>query len=246
MNQVISTYTNHRSIRSYLDKDVSDEYIDLIVKSAQHAPSSINGQQVSIIAVRNKDTKKKIAELAGGQPWIDEAPVFLLFALDFYRAKIACNKNSEEIVITQSLESIMVGSVDVGIAMGNAIGAAESLGLGIVPIGAVRNEPEEFIKLLNLPEYVYPVAGLVVGYPKDNSALKPRLPKEAVFHEESYNHDLESIIDRYDEEISKYMIDRTNGEDDKTWSQGISNFYKFVYFPKVYTSIKNQGFDNNK
>ncbi|WP_432663122.1 NADPH-dependent oxidoreductase [Wukongibacter baidiensis] len=246
MNDVIRTFTNHRSIRSYLDKDVSDEYIDLIVKSAQHAPSSINGQQVSIIAVRNKDTKKKIAELSGGQPWIDEAPVFLLFALDFYRAKIACDKNNEDIVITQSLESIMVGSVDVGIAMGNAIGAAESLGLGIVPIGAVRNEPEEFVKLLNLPEYVYPVAGLVVGYPKDNSALKPRLPKEAVFHEESYNHDLESIIDRYDEEVSKYMIERTNGEDDKSWSQGISKFYKFVYFPKVYPSIKKQGFDNNK
>lgn len=246
MNEIIRTYKNHRSIRSYLDKDVSDEYIDLIIESAQHAPSSINGQQVSIIAVRNKDTKKKIAELTGGQAWIDKAPVFLLFALDFYRAKIACDKNNEELVITQSLESIMVGSVDVGIAMGNAIGAAESLGLGIVPIGAVRREPEEIVKLLDLPEYVYPVAGLVVGYPKEHSALKPRLPKEAVFHEESYNKDLKSIIDRYDKDISKYMIERTNGEDDRSWSQGISNFYKFVYFPKVYPSIKKQGFDNDK
>lgn len=244
MNQVIETFMNHRSIRSYKEDMIKDDDLDMIIRAAQAAPSSINGQQVSIIAVKDKEKKAKIAKLTGDQSWIDQAPVFLLFAADFYRAKLAAEKNGVDLVITENLESIMVGSVDVGIAIGNAIGAAESLGLGIVPIGAVRREPMEIIKLLDLPEYVYPVAGLVVGYPKDNSSLKPRFPKEAVYHEEKYNRDLRDIIDAYDDEMSKYMEERTNGESNRNWSQTVSEIYKFVYFPKVSPTIKEQGYKN--
>lgn len=244
MNEVIKTFLDHRSIRSYKDEMIRDEDLDLIIRAAQAAPSSINGQQVSIIAVKDKAKKAKIAELAGGQKWIDEAPVFLLFASDFYRAKLAAEKNGVDLVITEDLEAIMVGCVDVGLAMGNAIGAAESLGLGIVPIGGIRNKPREIIELLDLPKYVFPVCGLCVGYPKDRSALKPRLPKEAVYFEEKYNSDLREIIDRYDEEMSKYMMERTNGKSDRNWSQGIAQTYKTVYFPEVSPAIREQGYEN--
>lgn len=244
MNDTIKTILDHRSIRSYKEEMIKDEDLDLIIKAAQAAPSSINGQQVSIIAVKDKARKAKMAELAGGQKWIDEAPVFLVFASDFYRAKLAAEKNGVDLVITEDLESIIVGSVDVGLAMGNAINAAESLGLGIVPIGGIRNKPREIIELLELPKYVYPICGLCIGYPKDRSAQKPRLPKEAVYHEEKYNKDLREIIDRYDEEMSQYMKERTNGESDRNWSQGVSQIYKQVYFPEVSPSIKEQGYEN--
>jgi FMN reductase [NAD(P)H] len=244
MNDVIKTFMNHKSIRNYKDEMIKDEYIDIIVRAAQAAPSSINGQQVSIISVKDKETKAKIAELAGGQEWIDKGPVFLLFVSDFYRAKLAAEKNGVDLVITENLESIMVGCVDVGLAMGNAIGAAESLGLGIVPIGGIRKEPKEIIKLLDLPEYVFPVAGLVVGYPDGESSLKPRLPKEAVYHEEKYNKNLKEVIDIYDKEISEYMKERTSGQSDRNWSQTISSTYKTVYFPKVSPTIKEQGYEN--
>lgn len=244
MNQVIKTFMNHRSIRDYKEDMIKDEDLDVIVRAAQAAPSSINGQQVSIIAVKDREKKSKIAELTGDQLWIDQAPVFLLFALDFYRAKLAAEKNGVDLAITESLESIMVGSVDVGLAMGNAIGTAESLGLGIVPIGAVRREPMEIVKMLDLPEYVFPVCGLVIGYPKDTSSLKPRFPKEAIYHEEGYNKNLKSIIDDYDTQISEYMRKRTKGESDRSWSQTVSEIYKTVYFPKVSPSIKGQGYEN--
>ncbi len=244
MNEVIKTFTDHRSIRSYKEEMIKDKELDAIIRAAQAAPSSINGQQVSIIAVKDKEKKAKIAELAGGQKWIDEAPVFLVFASDFYRAKLAAEKNGVDLVITDDVESIMVGCVDVGLAMGNAIGAAESFGLGIVPIGAIRNNPQKLIELLELPKYVFPICGLCVGYPNDRSGLKPRLPKEAVYHEEKYNSNLREIIDRYDEEMSQYMKERTNGENDRNWSQGISQSYKSIYFPNVSPTIKEQGYEN--
>lgn len=159
MNEVIKTLLNHRSVRSYSDKTVKKEDIDLIIRAAQQAPSSIDKQQVTIISVEDKEKKKKLSQLVGDQKYVDEAPVFLVFCADFYRAKLAGKIMGEEIVITDSQEANLVGAVDVGLAMGNAIAAAESLGLNIVPIGGVRKEPEEVIELLGLPEYVFPKIG---------------------------------------------------------------------------------------
>jgi FMN reductase [NAD(P)H] len=244
LNEILKTYKNHRSIRSYLDQPVDEQHIDWMIEGAQAAPSSINGQQISIVVIKNKETKEALADLCGGQPWIAQAPVFLLFVADYYRAKIAAQKNNEQLVITDSLESIMVSSVDVGLAMSNAIGVAESLGLGIVPIGAVRREPQAIIDLLNLPEYVFPIAGLVVGHAKDHSALKPRLPVAAVRHDETYNHDIKAHIDAYDITISNYMKERSGGKNDRNWTQTVSGFYNKVYFPNVSPTIKKQGFKN--
>lgn len=242
MNEVIKTLNNHRSIRSYTEEPVTQEMLKQIVGAAQSAPSSINGQQVTIISVEDRERKSKLSELAGSQRWIEEAPVFLVFCTDFNRARIAAELNGEKLVITESMESVLVGAVDAGLAMSFAIAAAESLGLGIVPIGAVRMNPEEVIKLLNLPRHVYPICGLVVGHPKDMSAKKPRLPMGAVFHRETYNHNLEGLIKEYDNTISEYLNQRTGGKENRNWSTGISKAYSTVYFPKVDPTIREQGF----
>lgn len=244
MNLVIDTMMQHRSIRTYNNKKIPEDYLEAILKGIQAAPSSINGQQVSVIVVEAQEVKDRIAELCGGQPWIAQAPVFLLFVADYHRAKLAAAKNGEVLAITDSLEAIMVSSVDVGLSMGNAIGIAESLGLGIVPIGAVRREPQAIIDLLALPELVFPIAGLVLGYPEETTALKPRLPQEAVIHRGLYNQDQSALIDSYDETISSYMKKRSKGESDRSWSQTTSSIYNSVYFPKVNPVIQSQGFKN--
>lgn len=212
MNEVLQILTDHRSIRSYTDEPVSDEQLDLIIQATQAAPTSINGQQFTVIAVKDKERKKKISELAGGQPWIDQAPVFLLFCADFNRAKIALEEyNDTPLEITNGLESVLVGAVDVGIALGTATAAAESMGLGTVPIGAVRGKPDELIELLKLPKYVFPVSGLVIGHPADRSAKKPRLPQAAVLHHETYQEeDVRTHIEAYDKQMSEYMKKRTD------------------------------------
>ena len=246
MNHTVEGLLNHRSIRKYHPEMIDSQSLDLIVKSAQAAPNSINGQQISVIVVTDEAKKAKVAELAGGQAWIAEAPVFLLFVMDYHRAKLAAEKNGEQLVITESLESIMVSSVDVGIALGTAVVAAESMGLGTVPIGGIRRAPEEIIELFELPEFVYPVAGLVVGKPMESSSQKPRIPEALFRHENVYNPDQLELLNVYDQEISEYMKARTGGESDRNWSQGVSSTYKYVYFPKVYPSIRKQGFANDK
>ena len=246
MNKTIEVINNHRSIRDYKSDKIEDSILNEIIIAAQSMPSSINGQQTSVIVIRNQETRSKIAEIAGGQFWIDKAPVFLLFLTDFFKTKLAAEKNQVTQKIHESIESTLVGAVDVGLSMGAAIIAAESLGLGIVPIGGIRNNPQAMIELLNLPEMTFPVAGLVIGYPNSNSRKKPRLPLSTFKHEEKYQKEhLKSEIDAYDILMGEYLNSINRGQEGN-WSMHTSSIYKQIYFPKVLSSMNEQGFTNNK
>ncbi|MBC2855222.1 MAG: NADPH-dependent oxidoreductase [Cetobacterium sp.] len=246
MNEVINVLENHRSIRSYLEKDIPKDIILEILTSAQDAPNSINGQQTSVIVIRDKDTKRKLAELAGGQPWIEKAPVFLIFVMDFYKTEVAVKKAGKVQIIEESAEGLLAGAVDAGILLGTTVAAAESLGLGTVCIGGIRNSPEEIIKLLNLPKKTFPLVGLALGYPADNSRKKPRLPLDTFIHEEKYNPEkIVEEIDGYDKLMDKYLIE-IGREQEKNWSDFVSQYYSKVYFPKVYPILKEQGFKMDK
>ncbi|MBP2632277.1 MAG: NADPH-dependent oxidoreductase [Firmicutes bacterium] len=249
MNDTIKLIRHHRSIRKYLEKDVPAEMLEAILESARAMPTSINGQQLSVVVVKDKDKKAKIAELTGNQVWIAQAPAFLVFVADFYKTTIACEKNGMPEIIHESVEGTMVGTFDCGLAMGGAIVAAESMGLGIVPIGAIRRNPEEMIRLLNLPERTFPVAGLVVGYPADSSAKKPRFPLQVFAHKETYQSDaIKQAIDEYDALMADYYSKRgSNGDRKETdWSSQVASAYKQVYFPAVYPAMIKQGFKNDK
>lgn len=246
MNETIKVIQNHRSIRSFLDRDVENEIIDEILKSSQSMPNSINGQQTSVIVIKNKETKAKIAHMAGDQKWIDEAPVFLVFIADFYKSNIGAEKNNNKQIIHESIEGTLASTFDSGLAMGATIIAAESMGLGIVPIGGIRRDPKGIIDLLKLPKYTYPIAGLAMGYPKDNSEKKPRLPFNTYKHEEKYNtENMKETIDKYDETMEVYLKE-IGREKEVNWSSNTSGIYKYVYYPKVYPTMKEQGFYNDK
>jgi len=242
MNNTIDTIKNHRSIRQYLDKDVSDELIDEIVKSAQAMPNSINGQQASVIVVRDKKKKERLAELVGNQEYVAKAPVFLVFVMDFYRTYLAGEKTGLKQVIHEDIEGILAGATDVGIALGASVVAAESLGLGIVPIGGIRQNPEEVIELLGLPKYTFPMVGLVVGYPAEESHKKPRIPVDSFKHNESYDiKAVEASINVYDEQMDKYLKKIGRSEQETNWSTLTSRIYQSVYYPKVKGAIDKQG-----
>ena len=237
---------NNKSKRKYKDEDVDEKDLDKILEAARLAPSSINGQQWSVIVVKDKNTKKEFANLTGGQKWVEDAPVFLVFVADYYRTAIALEKENKEFKNIESIEATMVSAVDVGLAFSNAMNMAEAMGYGIVPIGAVRRDPIKVIELLDLPKYVYPVLGMCIGVPDEDPMKKPRFPKSAMVHKEKYNRDLEGLVDEYDEIIKGYMKERTEGQDIRNWSQGVSGTYSAVYFPEVYGTLKKQGFENNK
>lgn len=241
MNEVIRLLTNHRSFRQYTRQAVEPEKLKTIIEAAQAAPSWVNGQQVSVIAVRSEERKQQLSVLSGNQKHVAEAPVFLVFCMDFHRARLAAELEDQPFEAAGDVDALLVGATDVGIALANAVAAAESLGLGIIPIGGVRRRTAEVIELLQLPEYVFPVAGLCIGYPGEELPKKPRLPMAAVYHEETYNPDQKALIQEYNETHRESL--RAQGLTERDWSSTIARFYALnPQYGDAGRTLKQQGF----
>jgi FMN reductase [NAD(P)H] len=247
MNQVLDTIFKHRSIRKYKNQPLEEEKLQLIIKAAQAAPSWCNGEQVSIIVIKEQSLKEKIRDLCWKQPFISECPVFLVFCADFYRVSIAfekAGKTKEDFEKYMSnIDTLITGSHDVGISMQNATVAAESFGLGTVDIGAIRYKSLEVTKELNLPKYCIPICGLCIGYPDDDPGIKPRLPMSAVCFEGKYDTEkAKSGIDEYDETLKNYLSKRESNARDSNWSKSISGAYTSFTIDQDYDLLKQQGF----
>lgn len=246
MNETLRTQQSHRSIRSYSADPVSDAMLDQIIAAAHQAPTSMNAQEISLIVVRDAEKRARIAELSGGQQWIAQAPVFIAITIDFHKTDLGVRKAGQTQIIHESMEGFGVAAVDAGIVLGTLITAAESLGLGIVPIGSIRRNPQDMIALLGLPPLTFPLVGLCIGHIAADAALKPRMDIRTFRHDERYDASAyAAAIDAYDETIMKYWqeIGRSDGT---TWSGNLGNFFKQVYFPQVRAVAAMQGLLNDK
>lgn len=225
MNTIIETILNHRSIRNFEDKPLTREQIEIIVESAQAASTSSYIQAYSIIGVTDREKKKKLAELAGNQTYVEENGHFFVFCADLYRHEYIGKMEGRDVIPSiESTEKFMVALIDASLAAQNASLAAESLGLGICYIGGIRNNLKEVGKLLNIPERVIPLFGLAVGYPKKITDKKPRLPLSHVYHEEQYHTDhYEEELTSYNKVISSYYKERTGGKRTDTWTEQMAN-----------------------
>ena len=246
MNTIIDLFNDHKSERSFTDTGIDDATLERIISTAYLAPTSVHSQQVSVVVTRDAHKRAQISQIAGGQPWIAKAPVFITFVLDMHKTQTGMALAGKEQVAHQSIESIVAGATDVGIALGSVMAAARSEGLGIVPIGGIRLHPEALIDLLELPKHTFPVAGVVIGHVDVPSHHKPRLPIETFRHDEVYARDgLEAKITRYNQQMADHWqaINRNDGE---TWSDSVSGYYQHIYFPDVLPALLKQGFGIDK
>lgn len=247
MNETIQSMLQHQSIRKYANQPVEEEKIQLIFDAIQASPSWINGQQLSVIRVTNPTIREQLAALSGNQAYVASAPEFLVFCADFYRTSLACEMEQEPFAAVHNIDLLLVGATDVGIALGTAVAAAESVGLGTVPIGGIRRHIEQVIDVLKLPKYVIPVSGLCIGYPNENPGLKPRLPKQSVVFENEYNPNIHADMKAYNETFASYMAKRTNGVNTNGWTSNIAGFYKEPFYrdnsyANTAQALRKQGF----
>jgi FMN reductase [NAD(P)H] len=241
MNETLSLLYSHHSDRSFKNEPVSEEALCSILEAARRAPTSSNAQHISLIVVRDAARRARIAEYAGGQRWIAEAPVFIAVILDFYKSGMGVEMAGEKPVIHETVEGLVAGVTDVGIALATMIVAARSLGLGIVPIGGIRRNPQAMIDLLELPPHSFPVVGLTIGHVDQPAFQKPRLPMEAFRHDERYHPEgIQEAITAYDATLLEYWkhIGRADG---KAWSKNTAEAYQQQSRRQVKSAMAKQG-----
>lgn len=246
MNKTIEQLALRKSIRQFTGDSVKDEDLELIMRTAQRAPTSVNGQQISLVYTKDKEIIKELAKCAGGQKQVEIADVFICVVADFNRTSYAVEQTGDIQNIDKSAEGIIVGAVDAGIMVSAIQVAAESLGYGTTTIGGIRNNPDDVIKLLNLPRKTYPVVGTTIGVPTKEAKeapLKPRIPFESFALENEYdNEKVKKGVLKYETQLRDFRV-KNNMDYMQSYCEQMSNYYKKIYGRRVAKSYQTQGFD---
>lgn len=220
LNELAAQLLNHRSVRAYDRREVGEDALRLAVAAAQSASTSSNLQAWSVIAVRDRARLQKLAVLCGEQRHVAEAPLFLAWVVDLSRLRRVGQAQGIPAEGTDYLEMYTVGVVDAALAAQNAVAVFESLGMGIVYIGGMRNHPEAVAEELGLPPGCMALFGMCVGYPDPArpADIKPRLSQRAVLHHERYDaQDEAALVGEYDARMSAFQRGQQRG--DRPWSR---------------------------
>ncbi|MEM1565991.1 MAG: nitroreductase family protein [Candidatus Bathyarchaeia archaeon] len=171
---VFEAIMGRRSIRAYREMEVSQEIVEKLIDAARWAPSAGNIQPWEFIVVRNSETKRRLAEAALGQSFIEEAPVVIVVCADEERSARGYGTRGRALYCIQ----------DTAAAIQNIHLAAYALGLGTCWVGAFRED--EVRKILDIPVGVRPVAIIPVGYPAESPAPRSRRPLKQLIHYEKF------------------------------------------------------------
>ena len=213
---MIETVKNRRTIRKYLQKDISSDLLNDLLEASFRA-STMGGMQLySVVITRDSEIKEKLSPAHFNQPMVKGAPVVLTFCADFHRFTKWCEQR-KAVPGYNNLMSFMNAAMDTLLVAQTFCTLAEEAGLGICYLGTTTYNPQMIIDVLQLPEFVFPVTTVTVGYPDGIPAQVDRLPVEAAVHTERYHDYTEADIDRlyaYKESLpeNKQFIEENNKE----------------------------------
>ena len=188
MNETIRQMRERKSVRVFLDREIASEEKAAILNAAFEAPTAGNQQLYTIIDVTDPTVRARLVETCDHQSFIAEAKMVLIFCADCKKWYDAFRFAGCEPRLP-GVGDLLLAVSDANIAAQNAVIAAESLGIGSCYIGDIMENYEEQRALLRLPEYVFPAAMLVFGYPTEQQKerVKPRRAEaKHIVHENAY------------------------------------------------------------
>lgn len=207
---LIEAIKNRKSIRKFTDESIKKEDLEEIIEVARRAPSSVNGQQISLVYTTDKNIIEKIAHLSGGQAQIRDCSCFITLIGDYYRDKVYLESVGKE--LTDDIQRLReVVMVDAGIMALTINYVAMAKGYGCTIIGGVKENPEQIAELLNLPKNTIVALGITIGVPTKESlegTLKLRIKKEAFAMEDKYNKEVQvNAVKDYEKVLDKWFKD---------------------------------------
>lgn len=229
----LDTALAHRSIRQFTTQVIEPDKFEAILNAGRMASTSNHLQCVSIIRVTDPQLRAQLRE-ASGMAYVESCAEFLVFCLDFNKHK-QLNPEAQ----LDWAEVSLIGAVDTGIMAQNMLLVAESLGLGGVYIGALRNQIEQVATLLQLPEFCVPLVGLCLGYPAQAPMLKPRFPQAMICHENHYQPLDQAEFAKYDAQLTAYYQARSGKA--MSWLDGVQKTLNQPVRPQILPFFQRQG-----
>ncbi|MCA6068007.1 nitroreductase family protein [Chryseobacterium sp. RG1] len=226
-NEQIELLLKHQSVRNFLPDEIPEGTIETMVAAAQSASNSSNLNQWSVIVITDKELKSKLAEASRknsktgmGNPYIEQAPVMLLWVADMYRNSLI--SEDKDPVVLDYTDAVIMSTIDVALAAQNAAIAAESMDLGVVYLGVMRNSSQEVADLIGLPQRSYVAFGMLVGKPdlSKQGRIRPRLSQKAIVHYNKYDTNTwKKQVDVYEKEF--LIFRESNNMRKTTWADSV-------------------------
>ncbi len=196
-----------RSARNFKDKNIPEKIVEELLDVVTNAPSGGNIQPVSVILVQDADSRKELAKMVGDQPWVQRAPLSMIFCIDFHRIKKWASLFDVDYQGEKAFLSFLIAYADLMCSAQNVVLLAESHGLGSVYIGTILDVIDDARKYFDMPEYVLPMMVLSIGYPQTVPKNIPKLKREVIAHREKYQM-------MGDDEIKQAFEDKYGSFDD--------------------------------
>lgn len=191
----MQTINTRRSIRRYQDKDVDNTLLTRLIKEAERTQTMGNLQLYSVVVTRNEELKAKLAPAHFNQPMVTGAPVVLTFCADYRRTTLWTEQRQATPGYDNPL-SFVNAMTDALLFCQTFCNLAEEEGLGCCFLGTTVYQPQSIINTLQLPELVFPVATITLGWPDENPPLSDRLPVSTIIHEETFHDYSAADIDK--------------------------------------------------
>lgn len=171
---VFEAIKKRRSIRSYVDKNVSENDIKHMIEAAMWAPSAGNTQPLNLVIVKDKEIKRKISEAALNQASIRKAPIVIVVFADLARSKRVYGLRGEQ----------LYGLQDTAAATQNILLSAHALGLATCWVGAFNEK--QVANTLKAPNNMRPVALVPIGYSSECPVTPQRRSVDEFVHYETF------------------------------------------------------------
>lgn len=191
----MQTINTRRSIRRYQDKDVDNTLLTRLIKEAERTQTMGNLQLYSVVVTRSEELKTKLAPAHFNQPMVTGAPVVLTFCADYRRTTLWAEQRQATPGYDNPL-SFVNAMTDTLLFCQTFCNLAEEEGLGCCFLGTTVYQPQSIIDTLQLPELVFPVATITLGWPDENPPLSDRLPVSTIIHEETFHDYSVADIDK--------------------------------------------------
>ncbi len=238
MNEVIKQLYGRKSVRAFEKREISACDKSAILRAATEAATAGNQQLYTIIDVTDPSLKQRLSQSCDNQPFIADAKMLLIFCADcqkWYDAFVSAGCNPRQ----AGVGDLLLAVSDANIAAQNAVTAAESLGIGSCYIGDIMENCELHREMLRLPDYVFPAAMLVFGYPTEQQQrrAKPvRAEISHIVHENAYRRmngaELRRMLEHkagerpYEDWINAFCERKYNSEFSREMTRSVGEYLK--------------------
>lgn len=244
MNETIKSVLAHRTIRQFKNQEIPENTVQVLLDAANMTPTSSGMQTCSIIRITSQDKKNALSNV-GGQDYMKDSPLLLLFVADLFRNYNIAQEQGQANDTLVNIDKFLQAYTDAAIAAQNVLVCAESLGLGTCYFGNIHNDSQKVIDIFKLPKYTFPVVALGIGYIDREPMQKPRMDKSIKYFENEYKvfDSYMDTIKEFDKKMQDYYDLRENGKrSDKFSEQVVKKFTKSAEKrSNDLNVIKNQG-----